>query len=180
MESIDFNKLKIPELKEWLLQYNIDDEDIMGTGKNGRLLKIDRINALQQAMATQVNVHVAAQVNNESILPYEMVSEISQYLPIKTARLINKQNLKMNESRYQQCKKPYIYKSAKGKTPGLKPGDYVEFNDRRGLSLNNMTTAVVDNIYNAKMARVRLLCGPYKNNIYNIHRRELTVIEFEK
>ena len=44
------------ELKELLLQYNLSDCDIEGTGKNGCILKQDRINAIEPLLKTKVMI----------------------------------------------------------------------------------------------------------------------------
>lgn len=41
------NKLTINELNKILDEYNINEADIVGTGKNGRIVKIDIVNAIE-------------------------------------------------------------------------------------------------------------------------------------
>ena len=65
-------------LKELLLQYNITNDDIKGTGRHGRVLKQDRYKIYQS-------------LQDLPILPSEVVSIITKDLDLPVARLINKQ-----------------------------------------------------------------------------------------
>ena len=40
---MDFDSWLVPELKEYLLQYNITPKDIKGSGKNGNVVKKDLV-----------------------------------------------------------------------------------------------------------------------------------------
>ena len=48
MESENFNKWLLSDLKQLLLQYNISDSDIKGTGKNGNVIKKDYVNTISK------------------------------------------------------------------------------------------------------------------------------------
>lgn len=48
MEQEDFNKWLVSDLKTLLLQYDIEDSDIKGSGKNGNVLKKDYIQAISK------------------------------------------------------------------------------------------------------------------------------------
>lgn len=47
MESVDFRRWTVKELKYYLTQYDVDMRDIEGTGANGNITKADLINAIE-------------------------------------------------------------------------------------------------------------------------------------
>ena len=84
------------QLKKLLEEYNIYNQDIKGSGKNGNILKSDRIK-----MYNKLKVLPS--------LPPEVVSLITNQLALPTTRLINKQSLKDTKELYIQNMRQRIY-----------------------------------------------------------------------
>ena len=73
------------EVKKILLQHNITDKDIKGHGKNGRVLKSDR-------MKTYKRLQKKLNKKKLPVLPVEVVKQITVQTPLETRRLINKEH----------------------------------------------------------------------------------------
>lgn len=59
MEQENFNKWSVKDLREYLLQYDIIDEDIKGTGKNGNIIKSDLVHT-----AKKLNIKSASKIQS--------------------------------------------------------------------------------------------------------------------
>ena len=77
-------ELSNKEVKKILSQNHITDKDIKGHGKNGRVLKSDR-------MKTYLRLQKKLK-SRKLILPPEVVKQITSQVPIETRRLINKEH----------------------------------------------------------------------------------------
>lgn len=191
---MNFAKFKNEELIDYLAKYNVTDEDIKGSGKNGRVIRTDRIRAAKKVYIeypqitppilptisptispiktkTSTLSPIKTSTLSSPTIPMETIGEISKYLPITTSRLINKQLLKENECRYQQSKKPYRIIAPQGKTVGLKKGDYVLF---------DKDISVVYEITKPRLAIVIPIEGKYKGLYLETERKLLTMIELPK
>jgi len=171
MESQDFNKWLVKDLLEYLAQYNVDKTDIQGTGKNNNVVKHDLVRA-----ARKVTKMYPSNINNYDIIPKDVVQHILSNLPIQTSRLINKQTLLESKNRY--VKNNYVFLSEPGKTPNLKPGDFVLY---RGPEYNNDMIAMVIKVTSSTKAQIKPL--EYYNNMFNpnsiinIYRKNMTIIK---
>lgn len=91
MEPIDFNRWTVKELKEYLIQYDINIEDIQGSGKNGNVIKLDLIRTIED-IEEGIQLNELSMYQNTSV-PIEftdVVPTIIHNLDAKSARAINK------------------------------------------------------------------------------------------
>ncbi len=73
----NYDTWKVHELKELLLQYNINIQDIKGSGKNNNnVLKADIIKTIQKSPEEKLNI------GNYNFLPNEMIKEIAYHLDL--------------------------------------------------------------------------------------------------
>lgn len=104
MEPILTNK----QIKELLLEYNIDDDNIKGTGKNGNVLKADRIKMYLKLQKSLKHKHDKAK---DIKLPPEVISLITDQLSIPTTRAINKEYLSDKTPLYTNMLKNILLKN---------------------------------------------------------------------
>ena len=98
------------QLKELLTQYNISDNDIKGHGKNGNVLKSDRLN-MYLKLQKQSKKKSRDSKENLPKLPPEVVSLITNQLSMPTTRLINRESLKYNTPLYMNILKQFLSKN---------------------------------------------------------------------
>ena len=97
------------QLKELLTQYNISDNDIKGHGKNGNVLKSDRLNMYLKLQKQSKKSRDSKE--NLPKLPPEVVSLITNQLSMPTTRLINRESLKYNTPLYMNILKQFLSKN---------------------------------------------------------------------
>ncbi len=66
MQPENFNKWQVNDLKNYLLQYNIDPDDIKGSGKNGNVIKVDLV---KTAKKIKSKIYINSNVNQNNDLP---------------------------------------------------------------------------------------------------------------
>lgn len=101
MDTEDFNKWSVKDLKEYLLQYDIIEDDIEGSGKNGRIIKADL-------------VRTADNLNLKKISPVPKSKDI----------ILSKKSTSKKSSSVKSVSK-------KSSTAGLKSGDMIYYDDGR-------------------------------------------------
>lgn len=94
MESEDFNKWLVSDLKNLLLQYDITNQDIKGSGKKGNVVKKDYIKTVKKVIKTaKVIKNIEPNVINEDIW-YNILLNL-QYEDLKNTCLTDKNALKV-------------------------------------------------------------------------------------
>lgn len=90
MEPQDFNKWLVSDLKQILLQYDITDRDIKGSGKNGNVIKKDYVKTIS-------NLFKNEPINNQNInedIWYNILMHLP-YKDLKKACLTDKTAIKV-------------------------------------------------------------------------------------
>lgn len=79
----DFNKWVVPDLKTLLLQYNIDLNDIKGSGKYGNVVKADLVKAVKK-IKMNTELLMSNEDNDFLNLPIDMINEIINLLDVNS------------------------------------------------------------------------------------------------
>lgn len=104
MESENFNKWSVNDLKNLLLQYNIEPANINGSGKNNNVIKADLVRTARKIKAyTNINDETKGINHN---LPIDVINEILNVSDISTIiNLCNTSNIYQNICNEQFWKK---------------------------------------------------------------------------
>ena len=94
---MDLNKWLVSDLKTFLLQYNIDDTDIKGSGKHGNVIKKDYLKMVKKIISNELRNEEILNESNKKIsnesknkkssnesLPFDMMHEIFYHADVST------------------------------------------------------------------------------------------------
>ena len=123
MNSYDFHRWTVKELRAYLLQYDIHIKDIQGTGKNGNVIKEDLIRTINE-------IEEGIQLNET---PNHIMYSKNKS-PQKSQRTINEieEGIQLNET-------PSLIMYPKNKSPQKSQQEITLNNDVLGLIYGNIT-----------------------------------------